>query len=502
MKKLIGFFALFFLLLCMTACNNNDDHTDLGNSMKFTSSEEMLKYMDGMWVTEDNADAKSYYIFQNGQVYVMTDAMYCAQVTKILDSTLQNGGLDALYVQDFENISNRMHLNDISTKPDPVTLFPEDGIIKLYDGKYDEESIVITEDAVLLVAKDTENTAVITKLSNTADFSHNDFSSLFDAVKKNYTSVPASWLFPSAGEYAEVIKEFYPDIEYFVLVNKTNDSATYTSDGKTKDSYSTFFVSNDSVIYSRDKLVITYTPGSSSYDLLVMDKKYPNLAQLLQYVEPVLNCFPGTLSTSEIVERFENEHTVSSGWRTLVITTDGITCTINQTTDNKEMLIRIEVANSIQLPEEFEIKEDATITETTPMQSGTLEQLLDGSKCWVGKWKFEGWEYNVYYVFKEDGNCYFALGSNTYLFGAGMGTYTVADGNIISVDLMMNGKKCPATYIFDPNTFSLEVVSVEGFAAQKGDTFSLQEDMDHDVETVENWGESHSQETIDDEDWD
>ena len=82
MKKTIGIFVLCLLLLCMAACGNNSK----SNNTAFASSEEMLQHLQGMWVVDGNADEKSYYIFQDGQIYVTTDTMYLAQVKKALDS--------------------------------------------------------------------------------------------------------------------------------------------------------------------------------------------------------------------------------------------------------------------------------------------------------------------------------------------------------------------------------------------------------------------------------
>lgn len=126
---------------------------------------------------------------------------------------------------------------------------------------------------------------------------------------------------------------------------------------------------------------------------------------------------------------------------------------------------------------------------STSTKSRALEQLLDGNKSWIGEWEYDGWEYNIHFVFTEDGACYFALTSETELFGAGIGTYAVKDENKLSVKIMMVGKEKTATYNFNPEDFSLTVTSKEGLVAEKGDVFCLREDPDNDVAQVQQWGE-------------
>ena len=83
-------FTLCLLLLCSTACGNTDQSTaTFGDAMEFASSEEMMKHLEGMWVVDANADEKSYYIFQDGQIYLTTDMMYSAQVKEMLDSAVK-----------------------------------------------------------------------------------------------------------------------------------------------------------------------------------------------------------------------------------------------------------------------------------------------------------------------------------------------------------------------------------------------------------------------------
>lgn len=130
-------------------------------------------------------------------------------------------------------------------------------------------------------------------------------------------------------------------------------------------------------------------------------------------------------------------------------------------------------------------------------QGGDLSTLLDGTRSWIGQWEYEGYTYNLHYVFEEDGACYFAL-SEMVIYSAGMGTYTV-DGNNLTLNIRMGGKTYNVTYAFNPDAFSLTVSSEAGLVAEKGYTFILEEDMDNDAEKIKHFGEYYAEGIPEDE---
>ena len=86
MKKTILIVILCVLLLCITACGiTRGSIAAFGNTMEFASGEEMLNHLAGMWVVDDDAEEKSYYIFRDRQIYITTDTMYSEQVKQMLD---------------------------------------------------------------------------------------------------------------------------------------------------------------------------------------------------------------------------------------------------------------------------------------------------------------------------------------------------------------------------------------------------------------------------------
>lgn len=509
MKKIISVFLVCLLLLCIAACGSTDrSHANFGNTIKFSSSEEMLKYMNGMWVLDENTDTKSYYIFQDGQVHIVTDATYSAQVKKALDSALQNGGLDTLYMQDFENVSGRMYLSDISITPDPVTLFPQDGEIKLYDGKYDEQSIVITEESVLLVPKGADSGTAMTKLSNTADFSAEHFETLFNQAIDSY-QISSGYFLMDTAEYGEMIKTTIPQFDWWSQTWSDDDLEVYAPDeALTPVAGSSLLISKESLTFvykvsvstgfigknHTQSLVITYSPEEGSIQVLETNNPSMNLYSLIKYGLYAIQNIPEAYTDPiELANDMDAKgRKVSSDYSSeIVMTANGITYELSTTEAGSATLgeFNIKLNKTISLNTILEGAMESTETETAPTQSGTMKQLLDSSKSWIGEWEYDGWEYNIHFVFTEDGACYFALTSETELFGAGIGTYAVKDENKLSVKIMMDGKEKTATYNFNPEDFSLTVTSKEGLVAEKGDVFCLREDPDNDVAQVRQWGE-------------
>lgn len=507
MKKAILTVTLCILLLCITACGNTNRSTAaFDNTMEFASSEEMLKHLDGMWVVDADAAENSYYIFRDGQIYITTDTMYSAQVKNMLDNALQNGGVEALYNQDFASVSKRMYLSDVSITPNAISLFPQNGEIKMYEGQYDEKSVVITEESVLLTTSDTENGTVMTKLSDAADFSMERFEEIYNEVTENY-AVPTSQLWLGLTEYGEMVKTKIPQFDWWVD-KSTSDIEAYapsggisTLDGSglviTKQSLE--FVYKINVASWNDSyeptLTIEYNPGKGSFLVHDKDNNALNLLSLVQYGAYAVQNFPGAYTDPvELYNAIANTELVTADGITnkKELTVNGLTYSLCVGTDGTWGQFSIEANDTIHLVDVLKSRQETTEdteTVTTPTQSGTMEQLLDSTKSWVGLWELDGWEYNVHFVFNQDGDCYFALSSETELFGAGLGTYTVKDGNKLSVSMKMDGEKHSVTYAFNPEDFSLTVASKKGLVAEKGDVVFLREDTDIDVETVEGWAE-------------
>ena len=308
MKKTMVFMLVFALMLSMIACGN-DGH----NNKQFASGDEMLQHLEGMWVVGDNAEEKTYYIFQNGQIYNLTDTMYSAQVENLLDSALQNSGLDALHLQDFATVSDRMYLSDVAVTPDPVSLYPQNGEIKLYEGKYEQKSIIITEDTVLLAPKDSENAAVMTKLSNTVDLSTEHFEALFNQVIDSY-QIPASSFLVSTEEYGEMIKSTISGFDWWNLIWTDEEQQLYTpNEALTPINGSKLLITKEDLLYvykvsvstgfigenHEETLTITYSPEEGVFEAIEVNKSLSNVHTLIAYGLYAVQNIPGAYTNPE-----------------------------------------------------------------------------------------------------------------------------------------------------------------------------------------------------------
>lgn len=491
MKKVCLFFAVCAIILSLTACTEEP---------KFETVSALLNHMEGMWFVEEENEQKSYYIFQEGKIYVTSDGMYTAGVERILSDALRNGGLNAWPHQDFTQVTNRLSLESFSyLKNEDTVVFPEKGEIIFNQGESSEERIVITEDSVTLRSGNKENGKSIKKLSDTADFSSEHFSELFADIKKDY-KVSSKALFCSPASYVNSLKELHPYIDSFKLVSKDGDSTIHTLDGNLINSGASLIVDSDSVMFSEGKpvegkgspFVVMYEPGvdCDQWLLFICDRRHTTLSTLLKYTEPVLRDLPGALGTAELLSRFEKEKTVSGGVRNFETKIKGITYEIMQTTNDKTSAIYIKVDEYLQLPEQ-----EANNTNTSSNSSNasansnatdTLSEALDFSKVWKIDFTAEDVSGTFHYVFSEDGTCYVVLSDGNWPWGGGTGTYRI-NGNAIDIQLSMDGCLFVYSYEFDPQTYTLTHTSgmpvFSGLAAT-GDKYLLEEDDANEVDKI------------------
>lgn len=493
MKKTMLLCWLLLVTLCMCACGNTEE----SSNRRFSGSSELAQYLNGMWKVENNNSESTYYIFQDGQVYKITDSMYSSQVKDMLDRTRKNGGLEALYIQTFESISERMYLSDFSAVTEDITWFPETGEVKLYAGMHNEERISVTEDAVFLKTNSAAVAAELVKCADTADFSMEHFASLFTETLDSYPiSTSNFWMSPR--EYGEIVKKLIPNFNWWVIRDADLYGTVYEPNAAlTAITGSSLTITDTSVLLvyelnlstwdnQTEMIILEYNPSDRSFS--VKDYHNPSLDMLkwVAYGGTAVESFPGfPKDLQEFYDTIESaESSFSSGMNVKELTLNGLTYTLGTSADGTSGQFTIKCDKTIPLGDLLE----ANKTQAPSAPSRTMEQLLDGSKSWVAQWEYEDWEYNIHFVFKEDGTCYFAL-SELELFDAGVGTYTVQSGNTITVALMMSGKLCNATYTFDPDNFSLTIVSEKGIVGEKGEIFLLQESAEHDAEMVQGWGE-------------
>ena len=522
MKKIVALFALCLLLFGLAACGNTSKGEAIPqNIISFSSSDEMLKHLEGIWLVEDNAAQKTYYIFQNKQLYIATDASYTKAVKELMESAELNGGFDGLMSQTFAVLSKRMYLKDAAVTISDLTLNPEKGNIKLYEGQYGEQSIFVTEEAVTLKTNDTAD-VMLAKISDTADLSSECFRPLYNDVINNY-NMRTGYFLMDPEEFGEIVKSIIPNFDWWtVTTSGINGHVEYTPyqdipvsgrlliTNEEVDFTYTFNYKNWDGIYPRMKMY--YKPGNPGVGTMVAGENPVSLEKLMQCCLYAMKNFPGVYTDvsqlyDDMLAHGKTEKDAFDGTN-ITLEANGLSYYLSLGKTGTSSLFSISAPKTFPLnyfmdvdvePEET----DEAQTPPTSTQSGPLEQLLDGTKSWIAPWEFDGWEYNVYFVFKEDGTCYYALG-DMEIWSAGMGTYSVVNGNTLHLELMASGKKSSDVYTFDPDTFSLKVLSAETFAAKKGDVLYLQEDTENDAEKVIKWGSdwADGRPATDDSTWD
>ena len=375
----------------------------------------------------------------------------------------------------------------------------------MYEGQYNEKSIVITKESVLLMASDTEKSTVMTKISDAADFSMKRFEEIYNEVTENY-AVPTSQFWLDTKEYGEMVKTKISSFDWWSLALGSDSKVEPYVPPKelTTLKGSLLLIKKEELVLTHKvnvsswdnswepSFTILYSPESGYLTVADQDNNALNLLSLVQYGVYAVQNFPGAYTDPvELYNAIANTELVSSDDKNKKeLTINGLTYTLYVGTDGTWGMLDVRAQDTIFLSdilENTQEKTENTEPEPGPTRSGTLEQLLDGTKSWVAPWEFDGWEYNVHFVFKEDGTCYFAL-SELEVFDAGMGTYTVKDGKTLSLSLKLSGKKYSATYDFDPENFSLTVTSMKGIVGEKGEVFYFTEDTELEAEIVEDWG--------------
>ena len=525
MRKICLVIVLCLLILCSTACGQ-DGHFVNGGTALFESSKEMLNHMEGTWFAEVDYMQKNFYIFQDGQIYMLSDDMFAEEVERILSSALRNGGVNTWPYQDLAQVSKKIELENCSTlKNREATFLPEKGEIVFNEGT----RIVITADSVCLKLGNEEKEAVMTKVSDVADFSDAYLVKLFNKTKKNYKA-PKSMFFPPIDTYVDSLKTFYPGIDSYDLVSQGKDTLMYSIDGKVVDSDSTLIIGKDSVLFAIGKptkdygspFLIEYSPDSVGTDLLIRDFHPENLSSLLKLAEPILKRFPDALSISQLESLFEEEKTADGNVYSFSTTVNGISYIITQRKNGYENRIMITMPDYLQMPETKETNNssvpdntgstnssvsnnsdnsntgsiDATESSSsseTVIPDTNLTQVLDCNKVWKVDFIADGMFGTFHYVFGTDGSCYVVLSDGLSPWGGGIGTYTLTE-NTLKFSVSIDGGGFEYSYDYNPETNKLTHISgtpVFAGLAKTGDEYLLEEDLSNDVEKIKRMAQSY-----------
>lgn len=511
MKKIICVLFVLVMLVPMVGCSGNK---------QFDSESAMMEYLNGMWVVDNNREDRTYYIFRDNKIYNISDTVFLGKLEELFDSYISDDHLAELCKLDFATAIDALGAEAIlGDCQENVVLQPGKGKVIIDQGMTYEKSIIIADDAVSIKEVNEKVGTTLNKLSDTEDFATAHFESLFNQALDNY-QIPSSYFLMDTKEYGEAIKSTISSFDWWSLVQSEGDLQAYKpNEALTPLNGSCLIITKESLTYlyktsvstgfigqnHEELLSLIYNPEKGSCEITTVNTSNMNAHSLIAYCIYATQNIPGAYTDpatlyNDMVAKGETKRTDYD--TTITMKSNGLEYSLRITYDEVPADFNVQVDNTISLKQIMDANEKSqgTDAQNTPSQSGTLELLLDGSKSWVGKWALDGWAYNVHFVFKEDGTCYFAL-SELEVLGAGMGTYSVEDGNTLYLELMEIGKKCSDIYSFDPDTFSLKVISAESFMAKKGDILYLQEDVDNDAEKIEKWGSLYSKAPMESETW-
>lgn len=306
MKKLIGFLLICSILLSLVGCGNP----------QFKSEEAMMEYMEGLWAHDYYNKGKVYYLFRDGKVYCVNQALFSESVDSVFEEYVEDNKFTELSELAFEDVKERSPLSTYvyGAEKTDVRTKPRKGEICA-----DYERIHITDGEVTIRRYDEKKTQTMTKVSDASKSIEELMAGWFEEAKSE-VQIPISNLIKSAEEYAEEFMKMHPE---FGAPSISNGGLTLR---KGNDTW---------VMYNINGVL------GQDYHLFISDSVNTPMSKLVDYAAPFLEDFPGALSTAQILDLFEKEHTVSGGSCNMEKTVDGITYKIGQATSGKNTVIYI-----------------------------------------------------------------------------------------------------------------------------------------------------------------
>lgn len=502
MKKVLCAILIISVLLSFAACG----------SPRFESEEEMYSYLSGLWRV-DTLQQDRYLAFVEGEIYQINAADVSSYIEKKLDNVLKTEGCGALLELQERNVYEEMLAQGkLGVAFENVEVNPKKGIISINPGEFYEEQIIVEGDHVGIKDVDDEYTLDMDKLSDKIEFPKDKFQEIYRETVENYT-ISIAQLAYSPEAYGEIVRTIHPEIDSWYLTENSNDLTVYTTSGTTHYTGGLFMVSKDDLLFSKgiaadgdsDLRVMYDLEGvlAADYELFVHQESKSSPRDVLRYAEPLLQLLPGAPTVNEIIHAFERNGKVSYGMKSFEETVNGYRYMVTQnvTGDNTSFYLYLPTEIKLSdIPEDWgeqqepEATEPDTLPEEEPTQSAMeipdgpgLFGKLDYTKTWRTQCSVDGYPYNLFFVFQEDGKCYFVL-SEWEIIGGGEGTYQVSDPYTLTLDMTISTVKFHVTYTFDPATNSLTIVSDEGILGKKGEVYRLEHDPGNDVEKIKSFG--------------
>lgn len=359
MRKLRVFLGSCILVLCLAACGESAQP----QTPKFESESEMLTYLNGIWVTENSED-KEYYIFQDGNVHNISNEDLTESFEDLMDDTLKKQGISGLVKLDYETALSTLGNEKILRHKCIVQIDPAQGTITFQQGKATEKSITVENDTVYSKYKTVDWKESLIKISDTVDFSGENFAKIFDDTKKNYT-IPASKFWVAPNEYADSIKDSVITWAW-TLVSKDEESAVYSLDIPNQTGI--FSVNKESFLYSETlsystyfgtekmSFLIQYDPYTDNKsEFSITDTTSPDPNSMIQHAAFVIQNFPGAPEFESLYNMLMNATAnVSGSTMTVEKNVRGITYKLSMGTDGSWGQIFVDAPQTFKLSEIME----------------------------------------------------------------------------------------------------------------------------------------------------
>ncbi len=356
LRMLVVGCILMLLVLGMSACEPSPEPLP-----KFESEDAMRAHLNGMWAATSEYGTE-YYIFQENAVYVIEYWEFGDIMEEYFADILDQYGLDTLICVDYQTVLEELGTEGILGEPqNNAVMDPINGIVSL-----NRRHIATDGETVRVKYESEDDGLILTKISETADFTGENFENLLEDIKKNYT-IPASKFWVDTKEYAESIKDSVMTYGWR-LVSKDAESEVYSLD--IPNQTGVFSVNMESLLYSETfsystyfgtekmSFLIMYDPyadDKSKSEFTITDTASPNPSVMIEHAAFVTQNFPGAPEFESLYNMLMNAAAdVSGSTMTVEKTVRGISYKLSMGTDGSWAQIFVDAPQSFKLAEIME----------------------------------------------------------------------------------------------------------------------------------------------------
>lgn len=338
-------------------------------AISFNSKQEMLNYVQGVWMYEDEDENKNknknensdkrFIVFKNEEIYIFGMSNYERALGEVYTERISNN-------EKLKDIKYESIVNDLEEKIFDDLLYVERASADKYDPDnghyYDikhkngeilldpdtfDMKIVVTEDGIKkgesnASFSDESQYILFKKVEDTPSLNSNTFVALFNSTKDKHIIKPNSF-FPKTGtEYAEILKENYPGLENWILYEEGPTTVYSETGSPSSGGLLMYSVSNCIFWKNNQKNAVVY----NTYDntLIIKGDSYFG-EDLYKYADWLLGEYPYKLSGSELFYMFRKEAQVSGGDKTFSKTVDNIEYRIDQSVLSGAGVIQIKLVS-------------------------------------------------------------------------------------------------------------------------------------------------------------